>query len=338
MRARIVGSFLLAVTAVAGVAAAQEVGIIRGAAGCPVGSSEVWFAMDNEDTNEKSAVHGWTGGITLDSNGNIKYRFCRIPGSLIVNAPGKFAVLQLGASCPAGATRIFRHFDNEKRNNQNSSGPSAAALSPNYSNRQWNETGLYFCVFPGGSGHFPNLGVEYGVFARQSGQPNAFAWGEVFSDDEDTQIFQNDNWWVGTNIIGSFGERGRTLPYSDTFYIVDGDQNTSLFTAKVGVTAPPTRPIANCTVSPAYGNYGVQSTFTADGSAARGGRTIVGYSWIFSGSATPVPGPGPHLRTFTNLNVPYVEHRNTLTVTDSAGETSAATCSVGVYGPGGTGG
>jgi hypothetical protein len=325
-------SMVMSVLASAGLAWSQDVGVVKGRNGCPVGSQEVWFHMDNEDTNEESSVSGWVGAISLDSAGNVRYPFCRVPASLLASAPGKFMVLQLSDNCPSGKARLYRHFDNENHDNRNStSGP----IGPNYSSRGFSETGLYFCIMSGGTGSFPNLGVEYGVIATQYEQPSALARGDVFNDDENTWPGTNNNYYNYSAAGHTYWE-GRSRSHPGVIVNgIDGSQNTGLHIAKVGVTMPPTRPSARCTNSPTYGNIRVDSTFSDAGSTASSGRTLTSWQWSW-GDGTSASGPGPHTRSFYHYSGPSGSSRTytgTLTVTDNMGESSSATCSVIVYFP-----
>lgn len=303
--------------------AAEDIGILKGRYGCPAGAPEVGIFMDNEDTNQSSALHGWVGATQLDSNGNVTYRFCRVPSDLLVNAPGEFAVLSLDSRCPAGTQRFTRFFDSENRNNKNRAIPSDAAIAPNDAHAGNGENALlFFCRSSGGTGTFPDLGVEYGVFANASAQPNALQWGDVFNDDENTWPGANSNYYVSET-----SGRSRYSPYPR---LVDGSQNTSLYMARVTSMPVPTRPVARCNVSPTQGDGFADAAFQDGGSYARNGRALVDYRWSFSDGSPDEYGLGPHYRRFWSESGGPETYSGTLTVTDSAGETASATCYVSV--------
>ena len=178
--------------------ALYDVGVIPGNNGCPSGSGLIQIYMDSQDKNNANASSGWIGATAQDLN--IRFKFCRVSGTTFstpLNVP--YAVLKLGNMCPAGSYSFWRDFDNETHKNNNSfsvdPGSVWLGISPNsqYQNflSHW-FTRLHFCVFSpaanpqvGSPGTFPDLGIEYGVFAPHN-LPGALAVGALRSDDEDT--------------------------------------------------------------------------------------------------------------------------------------------------------
>lgn len=334
-----------------GAAHAQDVGIIKGRDGCPPGSSELIWAMDNEDHNEASAISGWVGATTLDAAGNLAIYFCRIPATQLANAPGPFAVLALG-TCPAGTWQVRRTFDAEDHNNVSEFRPTAAAALPNA--MTYGFTYIYFCVYQGVSGgSFPDLQREYGVFSDHWNLPGALAFGEVYSDDED------DVKGIGTNYDDWIWPRGWTqfvhpphqvagvtccwdgvkevVPNNGWTYswsrspqlsFLRGEADTVLSIARVGNTVA--RPQAVCTATPNTGTDSIYTAFDGRQSFARGGKYLVAYEWTFPAGSTS-NNPGPHYMSYVVAPGSAQEFVATLRVTDNGGEVSYASCGVVVY-------
>lgn len=200
-----------------------DVGVIAPSYGCP--GSYVWIHMDNEDSRQASSVTGWVGATKLNDSGNLVLTFCRVHGdqfrqlSSTSSPTTNYAVLKLGDNCPLGSVEFGRLFDNEDRNNQNSSSGNDQ-IWPNY---QDGNTTLRFCLFRG-SGNtvhpsLPALGFEYGVFAHPA-FTRATATGQIFSDDEDSgnaNAYYVDAAWQW-----------------DAKAIVTDGENTTLYVARTG--------------------------------------------------------------------------------------------------------
>jgi hypothetical protein len=290
--------------------------------------------MDDEDSNNQSKKSGWTGSFI--SNGNTTFRFCRVDGRNFrplstVNSPtNHYALLKLGTTCPAGSTEFWRYFDNQDDrigapniNSASSSSGNSYEIDPN----TWKgNTRLWFCLFKSGSSpmsQFPSFGTgfQYGVFAAP-GFSRSHGSGWISTDDEDSN---NKNCFSSDACGGRFGDAAGKAIITPTGS--DG-RNTTLNTQLV---IPSTKPIARCTATPTHGDYRLESTLNGSGSTAYSGRTIVSYLWNL-GNGGIYSGPGPFTSVFYNISgvVGTKEFVNTLTVTDSAGETSTATCSVWV--------
>lgn len=167
------------------------VGVIPGVNGCPALAPEVRFNMDNEDSNEASSLSGWVGGTQLDSNGNLRFAFCRVSAdsfqSLASSSSSRsnYAVLRLSGRCPNGSVEFERYFDNEDDDNRNT---SSGLIWPS---TMGTNTRLRFCLFRGGSAYgsvLPDLGFDYGVFAESNFafKTTTGGTGTIFSDDEDS--------------------------------------------------------------------------------------------------------------------------------------------------------
>lgn len=201
-----------------------DIGIIPGVNGCPPNSEEITVHMDDEDNKNANYSFGWIGMIVQDRN--TTFKFCRVDSwgfHSVSNAP--YAVLQLDI-CPTGATSIERYFDNEDHDNQNSSSTSGGwGISPNnVSVGPPSYTRLKFCLFPAlpsGSGMpaFPDLGVEYGVFAPPN-LPINYGIGQLHIDDEDED---NENGY-DNNYYSMIGEAST---------IISGSYNTDIKIVKV---------------------------------------------------------------------------------------------------------
>ncbi|XXF80007.1 S8 family serine peptidase [Myxococcaceae bacterium GXIMD 01537] len=172
----------------------DEVGVISATNKCPDVFKTVTLHMDNEDSRDSSWISGWVGATSVDSGGNTDFTFCRTSGSQFRSlsssndARANYAVLKLGATCPAGSVEFTRHFDNEDRATSNS---YTGNISPNVVD---GNTTLYFCLFKGGgtiASSLPALGYDYGVFAAPQFVFTS-AKGTIHTDDEDSN---NANWY-----------------------------------------------------------------------------------------------------------------------------------------------
>ena len=197
-----------------------DVGIIPGGNTCPAGSARVTIFMDDEDDRNANGHWGWLGAITQGTgyHGWTRFVFCKVDGTTFKpfttpdcnNRRTHYAVLKMGATCPPGSNEFSRHFDNEDDNNINS---STGNIYPNTVGRN---TRLYFCLFRSGTqtmNGFPNVGIQYGVFA-----PGDFikgiAPGYVYTDDEDDD---NINRFDAPNWL-----------WTDAQRIISGNRNTSI--------------------------------------------------------------------------------------------------------------
>ncbi len=215
---------------------AQDVGVIPKKPGvCPPGSEYIQIYMDDEDRNNANYNWGWVGA-TQQSSAGTRFGFCRVDGTKFKPLNDNFwvkdlraetyAVLKLGSSCPTGSMEFIRYFDNEDKNNANS---RSGNIWPNASN---SNTTLHFCMFMPSTnfymGSFPNLGIEYGVFAASNiSSVYWLAAGFVHTDDEDRN---NANWF-------SFNNNGN--PALLIHAMVWGGANTDMRIAKVANGPPP---------------------------------------------------------------------------------------------------
>jgi hypothetical protein len=236
----------------------NDVGIIPAAPGlCPAGSEYITIYMDDEDDDNASSLSGWTGAfhhrITDHVNGT-ELGFCRVSGSqffnlghaALINLEGQpldpakaeiwqygYSLLKLGDECPNGSKEHVREIDNENQNNLNESSGNIAPNTFSGSN-----TFLFFCLFTPTSGPsmnaFPDLGIEYAVFAGRhpdytgpgTGHHNFWIQrGVAHTDDEDNS---NDNSTVAAGFTNDdFFAAGATVTIGD-------DENTDFFIARVG--------------------------------------------------------------------------------------------------------
>jgi len=257
---------------------AYDIGIIPETwAGCPVGSQYVYFSMDDEDNHPASSVTGWTGGGIVRSAIGTWLGFCRVDGTQFYRHPTMdYAVLQLG-SCPNGSISIFRVFDNEHNNNQNSSS-GASSIAPS-TTAQGAPTQIYFCFFPSGGtmASFPNEHVPYGVFAAPS--PSALATGYAHTDDED----DNNHSYTGSKVTSNLNLlfRFANIIYGTENGTPLGQKNTNLLVAKVAnnTCAP------NQNACPSIGSYDGANCYV--GSAPAGTHAFI---WSTNFYYTPVNG------------------------------------------------
>jgi len=118
-----------------------DVGVIPDVSGdCPMGSKLVIYQDNEDDNGNGNARAGWNGAIV--STDNTLWTFCRVDGRLFGKLPvpalplsataNDYAVLKLGAECPAGSTEAIRYFDDEDDNNDNSitgfAGPNSSTV------------------------------------------------------------------------------------------------------------------------------------------------------------------------------------------------------------------
>ncbi|MCP3058396.1 hypothetical protein LXT21_06410 [Myxococcus sp. K38C18041901] len=211
---------------------ANDVGVIAPETGCPAFAPTVWIHMDNEDSRQSSHTSGWVGATQVNGAGNTTFTFCRVDGnkfkalSTSAGPSSNFALLKLGASCPAGSAEFGRYFDNEDRDNMNSNSNSEN-IWPNVQGR---DTTLYFCLFTGATtpaSSLPILEFEYGVFATPYFRFGKGA-GVIFNDDEDTRnanayTVDYDFQWAAKAIVT---EGGNTTLYTAlAAYVYCGDNS-----------------------------------------------------------------------------------------------------------------
>lgn len=293
----------------------QTVSSPPSASDCPGGTSLLYFYFDDEDGNNQNWHDGWIGATISDRN--TRLYFCRVDGrqfkplSSTNSVTNHYAVLKLGTQCPPGSSSFFRRWDHEDINNQNDRWTSSghdADFSPN--STDGNDDILNFCLFRTGAdtmSQFPNLGFHYGVFAAADFS-KAIQTGRVATDDEDGV---KDN---ADDMTGGADAERIIEPTTE-------GRNTTIHMARV---SPETRPVAQCDVTPTSAVDSTLAVFSDRGSFARAGRTIQSYSWTFS-TGVHAPGPGPY-----GLLFGVGTYSGTLTVTDSAGESSSAICFVTV--------
>jgi hypothetical protein len=211
--------------AVSAAAGPYDVGVIPGST-CPSGSERITIRMDDEDNQNANSSSGWIGAIV--SNNNTTFVFCRVDGAQFLPMEAPYAVLQLAAQCPPYSFPFTRYFDNEDSQNINT---STGNIWPNWTSWANSDTQLNFCLFGafswGGWG-FPDLGMEYGVFA--SNLPNSgLANGHLYTDDEDQSnqnAFDTDYYNLGTSA-------------SQIIWGDNGDRNTHFALVKVKNAPPP---------------------------------------------------------------------------------------------------
>ncbi len=322
---------------------AQDVGVIKGRQGCPIGAPEVIVEMDNEDHNEASSISGWVGATTLNSAGNLTLRFCKTPAAPFLNAPGPFAVLALG-NCPAGSFGVRRKFDAENNDNRSRIRPDAWSAWPGVV--QSDVTILHFCVFQGvAGGAFPQLGKEYGVFADSLHLPGALEYGRIYSDDENSgsgNSYLNANRYYYPPNFSSFiassdssidvyccTNGNGTFLFEDQLTFLHGLEDTTMRVARATSTPPPTKPVAMCTAEPTDSINFAWASFVDGGSYARNGRYITSYAWRFPDGTTGNT-PGPYNLFFTIQPNQSEFFQAQFTVTDNAGESDTTTCGVHV--------
>jgi len=178
---------------------------------CPANSESISIYMDDEDSENNSTLTGWVGA----TEGGTKFKFCRVDGDMyepLSNNEG-YAVLKLDDTCPSGSIEFNRFFDNEDNNTNNQ-------VSGNiYPNIVKHNTDLKFCYFKGNSNgmdSFPDIGVEYGVFAPKNFS-KSLAGGTIHTDDEDKN---------NANKLNVHG-------YDEIKDIIHGGGNTDLYVHKV---------------------------------------------------------------------------------------------------------
>jgi hypothetical protein len=201
-----------------------DVGVIPGTGWCPTGSEPIAIHMDDEDHKNADSASGWIGAITSDRN--TRFFFCRFDGKKFGPAEGAYAVLKLSAQCPPGSYSFSRYFENEQNSNQNG---YSGNIYPNLSQFDSATTHLYFCLFVpnplSAPSPFPDLGLEYGVFAS-SLPTSGLASGHLHTDDEDdgnANFFDLDYYSMA----------------SWTTQIIWGSNNTDISIVKVRNAPPP---------------------------------------------------------------------------------------------------
>jgi hypothetical protein len=163
----------------------NPVGVIQGG-WCSTNTLLTVF-MDCEDHNEASSTNGWVGNIEKDSNGNLKYNFCIVDGSLLHQMKFNYAVLDLSGNIPSNAVSATRYFDNEDDNNKNKVTSDGVTITGTYGSCYFDRNiQLGFQFYPAlASSQYtslPDFGIgSYGVF----GSFNSVNSGYVYSDDED---------------------------------------------------------------------------------------------------------------------------------------------------------
>ncbi len=203
---------------------AYDVGVIPGSGWCPPGSELIMIYMDDEDHQNANSRSGWIGAIVSDNN--TRFVFCRVDGSKFGPSVAPYAVLKLSPQCPLGSFSFSRYFDNEDNYNQNG---ASGNIAPNTSSFYGvTATQLYFCLFPpqaSSPSPFPDLGLEYGVFAANL--PGVgLANGHLHTDDEDDS---NENYFdLAYTNMGSLASQ-----------IIWGDRNTDISIVKVKNAPPP---------------------------------------------------------------------------------------------------
>jgi len=217
----------------------QDVGVIPNGTSCPYGVFKAEAYMDTEDSYPTTNWSGWSGGwypygtLEAPSNGyrgGVQMVTCRVPGSkfkpLTTNPgdSGKFyAVLQLGASCPAGSESFTRRFDNEDDRNNNT---VFSDFDPSLITRlEHGASYLRFCLFRSGSDtmpEFPDVGFAYGVFGNGN-LPGVRATGWIYTDDEDDN---NGNNFYAASTTSEFYAKQIIEP-------VGGGTNTVIHMARV---------------------------------------------------------------------------------------------------------
>lgn len=269
-----------------------DIGIIAGVNGCPLNSERVEFYLDNEDNKNANSSSGWIGAIV--QNRNTTFKFCRVDGSnfpAIPNVP--YAVLQLG-TCPQKAVSIERTFDDEDDDNEDSYSTSAGG--PIFPNRQFtptpSATRLKLCMFLPttqgvGTPNFPDLGVEYGVFAP-SNLPVNYGAGYAHLDDEDKDNENgfDYNYHMNVNLAGQ---------------IISGSYNTDINIVKVRPSPPiPHLHSMSLNISSVKGSQnGTQPTLTVylDGPAPPNGQNVylstsnIHLAWLLGTNVIFIP-PG----------------------------------------------
>jgi hypothetical protein len=252
-----------------------DVGVIPDTYGqCPIGSEYISIGFDDEDNNNASSVTGWTGAIVKSAIGTT-FGFCRVDGNQFHSLPTRdYAVLQLGATCPAGSVSIFRVFDNEHNNNVNW---SSGNISPNIMGPP---AQIYFCFFRSGvtptMTSFPSLYVPYGVFAAPPSLMG-LSTGVVHTDDED--INNNDYTYTTAAGVNLFAN----IIYGTENGTIYGPKNTNLLTTKVRNATPCTNPCP----------YHFKSMGAYDGANCHVGTPPAGTTAFIWGNAfyyTPVNG------------------------------------------------
>lgn len=200
------------------------IGVIKHDQACYHG--EVFIFMDDQDdefgdpnTSEQSSV---PNGITLDSKGNTRLKFCKEPiggrAPALLSNSFDYILLRLSNNCPDSSYPFRRHIDNEDENNTNgSSGSSAIAPSVVNSN-----TDLEFCFVPAQGKGWDFTGMPWtqnsGIFAADPGHNlETYTFGSAMSDDEDDNN-ENAFVWYGMPLDLQSRANNIILPGKNTLF------------------------------------------------------------------------------------------------------------------------
>jgi len=296
-------SMLLIFSAMGRIAFAVDVGILPGAQGCPPGSERIEIYMDDQDDKKNifgkvtspntSSQSGWVG--LTGSYKNTTWVFCRIknaenlfkswyvpsaPTSVTELIQNQYAVLQLDSSCPNGSLSFYHAF-----NDENSGNKTRVLMGNIYPNSASGDTVLNFCLFhpssyfdPLSMSRFPELGIEYGVFAHSTFK-GALATGYVYSDGEDNSSLV-DNVCSTCSLAYNTGS-SEFKNYYSSFYF-DGNEaansialasgsnynsNSTVNTAKVRNKPTPQASVESNTTNICKGSSAIL-TFSAKGGVA----------------------------------------------------------------------
>jgi len=216
----------------------NTVGVIMEADGCGIYPRyDVFF--DNEDSFNANKRGGWIGGIL--SNRNTQMPFCAINSDTFlpaIQAGAKFALLNIGGGvCPPGTVKFDRFHNNETNRPMSwdsmPPGSYTKTVLPLDPNVHQKNTNMSFCVAKGftpnavTNGHFPNLGISYGVFGGHEGNPAwALSSGWIHMDDQD-----GGNW------------NQPEVPPAYTVDFLTAGRNTDYYLLKIKSTTPPPPPV-----------------------------------------------------------------------------------------------
>lgn len=233
-------------------ASADDVGVVPGSDGCPIGYPTVRVNLDGEDDEPLNGdSYGWVGQIGANKR-NATVTLCRVEGSLfhptvwggkdagIKPQPGAnlekygYAVIKLGDHCPAGSSEYLYKEDTEDTNGwTNIEGDASPGL------QMWGNAGSgiewRLCVFKYTMLEsqtqmitFPDLGADYGVFAAPAFEGNGASFkkhlrGWVLVDDE-----EDDN----ANSADNLGDSESDELMTKCFYKTSGE-NTMMKLVRV---------------------------------------------------------------------------------------------------------
>lgn len=210
-------------TAAAARLTGNAIGVIpESGVNCPGDRISITLWNESDDNNNQRSP--WYGDWV--SNRMTYLRFCKVSSQGFKPARGtlaamNYAVLKLGASCPAGSSTVIRYFDNNDLNGAHVSWYQETAQLPSkYGGMGGNNVWLHLCVFEatasGSTAPFPNLGFSYGVMGGAA-LPGAQATGWVRTDDEDDD---NNNSWDNPSGI-------------EMSTVMEGNDNTKIYTVRV---------------------------------------------------------------------------------------------------------